>query len=84
MGMSTALRNATLDSGYDAVFNSGSLEFRTGSIPTDADQAPTGSVLATVAPRPTRSATPPRAYQEQSRHLVGCRRGRRHDRLTPA
>jgi hypothetical protein len=48
MGMSTALRNATLDSGYDAVFNSGSLEFRTAAA-ADADTAPAGSLLASVS-----------------------------------
>ena len=48
MGMSTALRNVVLDTGYDAVFNSHNLIGRTGAIPSDADQAPTGSVLFTI------------------------------------
>src|SRR5215207_1386415 len=46
--LSTALRNVILDSGFQAVFDSGILEIRDGTIPTNADTAPTGTVLASI------------------------------------
>lgn len=51
--ISTALRNRMLDGWANAVtaysfFNSAILEIRSGTIPTDADTAPTGTVLASM------------------------------------
>jgi hypothetical protein len=48
--VSTGLRNAMMDTtGFNAIFNSGTLEIRDGSQPANADQAPVGTVLASVA-----------------------------------
>jgi hypothetical protein len=43
--LSTAAKNAILDTGYDAVFNSGILEGRTGAQPASANDAATGTLL---------------------------------------
>ena len=46
--ISTGLRNAILDSGLQAVFDSGILEIRSATRPADADTAPAGTVLASI------------------------------------
>ncbi len=45
---STAFRTVTLESGMDALFDSGFLEIRSGAQPADADQAPVGTLLASI------------------------------------
>jgi hypothetical protein len=42
------IRNSLLD-GIDSVFNSGTLEIRSGAQPASANDAATGTVLATIA-----------------------------------
>lgn len=50
MKLTTALRNYSLDSGVNSAFDtSGILELRTGSMPTNAGDALTGTVLVTVS-----------------------------------
>lgn len=50
--LSTALRNAMLNSWINgtaaSMWDSGVLEIRSGTIPADADTAPTGTVLASI------------------------------------
>lgn len=46
---SDALANAILDAGFNAQFDSGILEIRSGTRPANANTAPTGTVLASVA-----------------------------------
>ena len=46
---STGLRNAILDSGLGTQFDSGVLEIRSGTRPTGANDAPTGTVLASIS-----------------------------------
>ena len=48
LGFSTACANTMFDSGINATFNSGVLELRDGTRPTDADTAPTGTLLASI------------------------------------
>ncbi len=45
---STGFRTVELESGMDAIFNSGFLEIRSGTQPADADQAPVGTLLASI------------------------------------
>lgn len=44
-----ATLNAVLDTGFDAIFNSGVLELRTGTQPATASAAATGSLVRSIA-----------------------------------
>jgi hypothetical protein len=46
--LSTALRNEVLDNGLNATFNGHRLDIYSGSQPTTADTAPTGTLLCTI------------------------------------
>jgi hypothetical protein len=46
--ISTGTRNALLDTGIDTAFDSGVLEIRSGAQPASANDAPAGTVLATI------------------------------------
>lgn len=48
LGLSTGAANALLDGGIQTTFNSGVLEIRDGSRPAAADDAPVGTVLASI------------------------------------
>ncbi len=45
---STGFRTTLLESGMDTVFNSGVMEVRSGTQPDSADNAPTGTLLASI------------------------------------
>lgn len=45
---STAAKNAVLDTGFDAVFNGGVLEIRSGAQPASANDAAAGTLLASI------------------------------------
>lgn len=47
--LSTGLRNACLDNGINGRFNSGVLEIRSGSQPAAANDAPSGTLLASIS-----------------------------------
>ena len=50
MKLSTGLRNKLLDTNsLKTVFNLGFIKLYSGSAPTDADQAPTGTLLCTIS-----------------------------------
>jgi hypothetical protein len=46
--LTDALRNTILDSGMDAIFNSGVLEIRSGTIPATPNLPKTGTLLASI------------------------------------
>jgi hypothetical protein len=46
--LNDATKNAILDSGFDAVFNDGTLEIRTGTQPAAASDAASGTLLASI------------------------------------
>src|SRR3954469_8550000 len=46
--LTNSAKNAILDTGFDAIFNSGILEIRSGAQPASADNAATGTLLASM------------------------------------
>ena len=46
--LNDAAKNAILDSGFDAVFNDGTLEIRSGAQPSAASDAASGTLLASI------------------------------------
>jgi hypothetical protein len=46
--LNDAAKNAILDSGFDAVFNDGTLEIRSGPQPAAASDAASGTLLASI------------------------------------